>query len=145
MTLVVDANVAVRECIRRVNPFSGFGAEGLIAPDFMRWETLSALCEYAWRIEARRLVPGMVTTEREDVPVARRRFAAAPIRIVPTTPALIDEAWLVAERCGFARIYDAIYVALARLEGAALVTLDEALRNGPAARLARIVGPTELL
>ena len=145
MTLVVDANIAVHECFAQGDPFVRFGPEELIAPDFMPWETNSTLRSYAWRISARRLVPGMQAARLEEVTLARQRMAAAPIRIVPTTAALVDEAWLVAERCGLARLYDAVYVALARIAGATLVTLDTGLRNGPARNLARIVGPTELL
>jgi predicted nucleic acid-binding protein len=60
------------------------------------------------------------------------------------TVELLDEAWDIASRYGFARLYDAAYVALAKRHSATLVTLDARLRRSPASRLATIVGPTEL-
>ena len=61
-----------------------------------------------------------------------------------TTRELLAEAWRTANRCGFARLYDAAYVALAVRTGATLVTLDGRLRAGPASGLVTILGPTEL-
>jgi hypothetical protein len=57
--------------------------------------------------------------------------------------ALAGEAWSVADELGWAKTYDANYVALARLLRCRLVTLDARLRRG-AARHGFVVGPTEL-
>lgn len=54
-----------------------------------------------------------------------------------------DEAWRVADQLGWAKTYDAEYVALARLLECRLVTLDGRLRRS-AGRVAHVVGPTEL-
>jgi len=54
------------------------------------------------------------------------------------------EAWSVAYELGWARTYDAEYVALARLSGCRVVTLDARLRRG-AARLGAVVSLEELL
>jgi hypothetical protein len=49
----------------------------------------------------------------------------------------------VANELGWAKTYDANYVALARLLKCRLVTLDARMRRGTA-RLGFVVGPTEL-
>jgi predicted nucleic acid-binding protein len=144
VALVVDANLVVAECLASAQPLAALAPQDLLAPDFMLWEAGSTLHEYQWRIDAGRSTPAMPGLVRADVLAAMTSLKLLPVRIVPTTPDLLDEAWHVADRCGLARLYDAAYVALARLEGATLVTLDAALRAGPAARLVRIVGPTEL-
>ena len=145
MALVVDANLVVAECLASATPLASLGREELLAPDLMTWEAGSSLHEYEWRIGADLQNPNWPGLTRADVQAALVAFRRAPVRIVPTTTALLDEAWRIADRCGLARLYDAAYVALALAEGATLVTLDAALRRGPAARLVRIVGPTELI
>jgi predicted nucleic acid-binding protein len=52
-------------------------------------------------------------------------------------------AWQIAEDMGWAKTYDAEYVALARLLDARVVTLDSRLRRG-ADRLGLVVLPEEL-
>jgi predicted nucleic acid-binding protein len=52
-------------------------------------------------------------------------------------------AWAVAEEFGWAKTYDAEYVALAKSEGCRLVTLGSRLRRG-ADRLGFVVTPAEL-
>lgn len=49
----------------------------------------------------------------------------------------------VAERLGWAKTYDAQYVALAETLGCRLLTIDSRLRRG-AARLIETIGPDEL-
>lgn len=49
----------------------------------------------------------------------------------------------IAERLGWATTYDAEYVALARLLGCRLATLDERLRRG-ADRVIEVIRPAEL-
>jgi predicted nucleic acid-binding protein len=144
VALVVDANVVVAACLASDDALRDLGPEELIAPDLMWWEAASTLHEYQWRIEAGHETVSIPGLTREDVGAAVACLRRAPVRSLPTTAALLDEAWWVADRCGLARLYDAAYVALARLEGARLVTLDAPLRRGPAARLATIVGPDEL-
>ncbi|MCC6617833.1 MAG: hypothetical protein IT341_02200, partial [Chloroflexi bacterium] len=56
---------------------------------------------------------------------------------------LAREAWWVAEELGWAKTYDAEYVALARLRGARLLTRDERLRRSTE-RVVECIGPTEL-
>lgn len=53
------------------------------------------------------------------------------------------EAWKVAEECGWAKTYDAEYVALARLLDCPLLTRDARLKR-VARGLIDVVGPTEI-
>jgi len=53
------------------------------------------------------------------------------------------EAWRIADELGWAKTYDAEFVALAALLDCQLVTLDLRLRRG-AAGLGFVVTPTEL-
>jgi predicted nucleic acid-binding protein len=95
-------------------------------------EAISVLHEARWRGAA-----------SSDLSIATRdRLLAAPIaRREPTE--LHMEAWRVAEHLGWARTYDAEYVALARLLDCRLLTVDQRLRRG-AARLVEIIGPSDL-
>lgn len=144
MTLVLDANVVVGACLPDDAGFDRFGSEPLIAPDLMWWEAASTLHEYLWRIEANRRLPEMGDVTHGEALAALARLHAAPITPEPLARDLLDEAWSVASRCGFARLYDAAYVAVALRHGATLVTVDRPLRDGPAGKLVRIVGPAEL-
>jgi predicted nucleic acid-binding protein len=99
----------------------------------MMWsEVLSTLHEAAYR--------GEISTSLADL--ARPRLWASPVR-----PALIGEhgedAWRLAEDLGWAKTYDAEYVALARRLGCPLLSLDRRLQRG-AGHLVRVVGPREL-
>lgn len=66
----------------------------------------------------------------------------APIkRSAPTR--LIDVAWQIAEELGWAKTYDAEYLALARLLDCKALTVDARLHRG-SARLGIVVSPREL-
>ncbi len=56
---------------------------------------------------------------------------------------LARETWKIADELGWAKTYDANYVALARLLGCKLVTLDARMRRGTS-RLGFVVRPLEL-
>lgn len=53
------------------------------------------------------------------------------------------EAWRIADELGWAKTYDAEFVALARLERAKVLTTDGRLRRG-ADRTGLVISPTEL-
>lgn len=59
-------------------------------------------------------------------------------------PSLGRAAWAIADRLGWARTYDAEYVALAQLLGGVLVTRDLGVRRG-ADRLGFVLTPQEFL
>ncbi len=116
---------------------SGRGFDGLrdytfVAPPLLWSETLSALHQALYR--------GVISEGLASA--ARLALAAAPIdRLDP--PALADSAWNIANTLGWAKSYDAEYVALAQITGLRLLTRDERLAR-EASRTARIVRPTDL-
>ena len=96
-------------------------------------ECRSGLREAAWRGEV---------SDRHARDTLER-LEAAPVQ--PHTPPRIGfEAWRIVRELGWAKTYDAEYVALALLLGCRLVTLDVRLRR-PADRLGFVVSPSELL
>lgn len=130
--LVIDASTAIDLCLAP----DGFATlsedEGLIAPPLILSETLSALHEMRWR--------GSLSKEMATLGLERRR--EMPVRIIEPD-GLHEEAWKIADDFGWAKTYDAEYVALAQLQGCRLVTVDARLRRG-ADRLGFIVTPAEL-
>lgn len=131
MRLVIDAGVTVAASATPLG-FARFRRYELVAPPLMWIEAQSALHAMMWRGELR----------REQIEPVRARALAAPVeRVEP--PELADEVWRLADEFGWAKTYDANYVALARLLGCQLITLDSRLRRGTA-RLGFVIGPTEL-
>jgi predicted nucleic acid-binding protein len=118
MQLVVDASVAIAASHSPIG-FARFKAHDLVAPQLLVVEASSVLHEMTWREE--------ITKERGLVML--NRILDAPISI--RTPAkLLRSAWDLADEMGWAKTYDAQYVALARMLGCKLVTLDERLIRG---------------
>jgi predicted nucleic acid-binding protein len=129
--LVLDASVAVAACAA-ADGFDEFRDETLVAPPLMWSEARSAIHELAWR--------GDIASD--DAQSTRRRLERCPVdRRSPER--LGDEAWLLADELGWAKTYDAEYVALARLLDCRLVTLDARLLRG-AERLGIVISPAEL-
>ena len=129
--LVVDASVAVRAC-RVEAGFTSFRGEKLVSPPLMWSEALAALHEAAWRGEIARADADVTRSRLERCSVERREHER-----------LGEEAWRVADAFGWAKTYDAEYVALAQLLGCRLVTLDARLKRA-ADRLGFVIGPAEL-
>jgi predicted nucleic acid-binding protein len=81
---------------------------------------------------------------RELARQALDRFLAGEIDIAERRhEELSAQAWQIAADFGWAKTYDAEYIALARLLGCRLVTLDARLRRGTE-RLRFIVTPNEV-
>ena len=129
--LVIDASVAVQAALGEAG-FEPLAREDLVAPTLLWSEVASALHELAWR----RVVPPAHARD------ALERFRSGPI-VQKQPRGLRLDAWAVADELGWAKTYDAEYVALARRLDTTLVTLDARLARG-ASRLVRAVGPTEL-
>ncbi len=129
--LVIDASVALSAALTR-DGFGRLAGHELVAPPLLWSEVVSTLREHAWRRDI----------SVQQAAASLDAFLAAPIRRnVPR--GLAREAWWVAEELGWAKTYDAEYVALARLKQCRLLTRDERLRRG-ATRLVDCIGPTEL-
>ena len=112
--------------------FDPFGREPLVAPPLLWPEVRSVLHESTWRR----------SISRELAALALERLARAPV--ASRSPReLGNEAWRVADELGWAKTYDAEYVALARLLNCRLVTLDERLLRGTE-HLGFVIGLSDL-
>jgi predicted nucleic acid-binding protein len=129
--LVLDASVAVAASHNELG-FARFRTHELIAPPLMRVEAGSVLHELAWR--------GQLSTQHARAMLGRVLNASVEVR---DPPGLTEAAWRLADELGWAKTYDAHYVALAQLAGCKLVTLDERLQRG-LARFGIAVRPSEL-
>jgi predicted nucleic acid-binding protein len=129
--LVIDANVARAACGGDGDGFAVLGDELASVP--LMWSEARASLHLA-------LVKGEIG--RGDAEIIYERLESCPVdRVDP--PELGKEAWRLAEDFGWGRTYDAEYIALARLLGCRLVTLDGRLRRG-ADRLGFVITPAEL-
>ena len=127
----MDASVAVVSVLAN-DGFSALGRETLVAPPLMWSEARSALHELLWRGEI----------SANDASAARSLLERCPVEERGHSN-LGEQAWEVADRLGWAKTYDAEYVALAQLLGCRLVTLDARLRRSTE-RLGFVVSPGEI-
>jgi predicted nucleic acid-binding protein len=127
--LVVDAAVAVNASYGGLGPLQG---QGLVAPPLMWAEARSVLHEAVWREE-------VSAAEGLKLLAALGRL---PVRSRNPGP-LGETAWRLADELGWAKTYDAEYLALAQLLRCRVVTVDFRLRRG-ADRLGLVVLPSEL-
>ena len=131
MRLVVDASVVVQACIEAagLGPLEG---HELVAPPLMRAEALSAIHELLYR--------GAITVDLAGI--ARRRLAEFGYTVAEP-PGLVMSTWEIADQLGWAKTYDAEYVAVAKLLSIPLVTIDGRLQRG-AGRVAQVLGVADL-
>ena len=95
-------------------------------------EVHSVVHEAVWR--------NQVTTEQAIE--IRNAFAELEVE-VDKPEGVYEEAWKIADELGWAKTYDAEYVALARMRKCRLVTTDLRLRRG-AGRFGMVFAPDEL-
>jgi predicted nucleic acid-binding protein len=129
--LVVEVTVAFDAALGpavfdRIEPMDPVG------PPLLWSETTAALRQATFRGSA----------VDDEASTALSRFLSSPIeRRSPRR--LYLEAWNLAAQLGWAKTYDAEYIALARLLDCPLLTRDGRLKRR-AARLAEIIGPMQL-
>lgn len=128
---MIDASVTL-EAMLSTDGIQPLAHLGLVSPPLMWSEATSALREAVWRR----------VLSQESALEGLRRLGQAPIER-RSPKALYREAWRVAEELGWAKTYDAEYVALARLLGARLLTRDARLKRS-VERLIEVVGPAEV-
>ncbi len=104
----------------------------LLAPPLMWSETCSAVHEAVWRREIDDAEAEAVLRALGELGIRRRN----PAR-------LHAEAYRLATELGWAKTYDAEFLALARLEDAQVLTADGRLRHG-ADRTGLVLDPSEL-
>ena len=129
--LVVDSSAAIQACLA-ADGFGLFGDEDLVAPELLWSEASSVIHQLRWRREITEKLASIAFNALLTAPIAAR-----------TPRRLRREAWRVAEDLGWAKTYDAEYVALARILACRLFTVDDRLRRG-ASRIIEIVGPRDL-
>ena len=128
--LVVDAAVVVTACLSE-SGLEPLAKEQLVAPYLMWSEATSVLHELKFRKEI----------SAELAAIALERLNQADVS--PRRPkGLVDEAWRIADRLGWAKTYDAEYLALARLLRCRLMTIDAKLRSA-GSRVVTVIGPAE--
>lgn len=135
--LVIDASLAVELSLDRAGEQADrvLGEERLIAPPLLWSEVMSVLNEMAFRGEI----------SKELALQALERFVGGQINVEERQPDdLAKTAWSIARELGWAKTYDAEYLAAARLLDTRVVTLDMRLRRG-ADRLDLVVTPDELI
>lgn len=131
MLLVVDASVIIQVSLAggALGPLEG---HELIAPSLLASEVTSVLLELA---------------HRDEVPSDHARTAVLRLKSLPIhyerPDSLPERAWDLARSLGWAKTYDAEYLALALMHDAPLFTIDERMRRG-AGHVVRMPSPADL-
>jgi predicted nucleic acid-binding protein len=117
--LVVDASAA-SYLATSARGFQALEAHELHAPPLLWSEVTAAVHQQVWR--------GVLSASLGRG--ALEQLTAAPITPSDDHVALLADAWDIADRLGWAKTYDAEYVALTIRLNAALLTRDARLRRG---------------
>lgn len=128
--VVVDAGAALH-LLAAHGPMARSPA--LHAPRLLRSEVLSTIHAQVWR----GVVPQAAAQEM------LRRLGELQLSLYDDELRLHDRAWSIADELGWAKTYDAEYVALAQLLDVPLLTVDARLARG-VEQLVRTVGPLDL-
>lgn len=112
--------------------FAGLAGHDLHAPALFWSECTSAIRQKLWRGEISRQLADRSMAALMEAAVERHHERELYVR-----------ASQIAERAGWAKTYDAEYVALAELLSSPLITRDERLRRG-AGRIVSVVTPAAI-
>ena len=129
--IVADASAIIQACLSEVD-VEGLRSFDLVAPPLLWSEVTSAIHELQWRREISAELAGASLAKFNKVSVRPRRPAG-----------LYEEAWRLADRIGWAKTYDAEYVALARLAQCPLLTIDARMAT-TVGSLVEVIGPKDL-
>jgi predicted nucleic acid-binding protein len=129
--LVLDSSAALRAA-SSTEAAADLEAHELLGPPLLWSEVHSAVHEALWRRDIDDAAAQTVLVSFRGLGVRRR----SPAR-------LHTEAYAVASELGWAKTYDAEFLALARLEAAVVLTTDRRLRRG-GDRTGLVIGPAEL-
>jgi len=129
--IVADASAIIQACLSEVD-VQELRAHDLVAPPLLWSEATSAIHELKWR----RQISGELASK------AIRRLSEAPVR-PRRSPEPHTEAWRIADLLGWAKTYDAEYVALALRSKCRLLTTDARLA-ATARSLVEVIGPADL-
>lgn len=129
--LVTDASAIVQACLSEVD-LKQLASRELIAPPLLWSEATSVIHELKWRRQISASLAAAAFEKLREAPIRLRRNRD-----------LQAEAWLLAERFGWAKTYDAEYIALARLLKCRLLTVDAKLA-AIASQVVEVVGPAQV-
>ena len=131
MLLVVDASVIVQLSLAggSLGPLEG---HDLIAPTLLASEVTSILSEMTYRGEVPEDHARVAVVKLEGLPIRYERPAG-----------LAERAWDLARSLGWAKTYDAEYLALAIISDAPLITIDQRMRRR-ASHIVPMPSPAEL-
>jgi predicted nucleic acid-binding protein len=129
--LVLDSSAALRASMS-VAAQDTLAPHDLVAPPLLWSEVFSAVHEALWRRDLDRAAAARTLDSFGALGIRRR----APAK-------LHREAYSIASDLGWAKTYDAEFLALARLETGVVLTTDSRLRRG-ADRTGLVIDPGEL-